>query len=96
MMKKSKIKLSTRLLRKKVRRSSFGAKKRCRFTSGEIPASDINYKNVTLLRNFITERGKILPIRISGTASQYQRLVAQEIKKARIMGLIAYTSGTTF
>ena len=93
MPKKVKLKISTRLLRKKTRRSSYGAAKRCRFSSGEIPVEAIDYKNVNLLKMFLTERGKILPSRISGTAARYQRLVSREIKKARAMALIAYTVG---
>jgi len=93
MPKKVKLKISTRLLRKKTRRGSYGVAKRCRFSSGEIPVEAINYKNVPLLRMFITERGKILPSRISGTAARYQRLLACEIKKARAMALLPYTVG---
>ncbi|KKR95877.1 MAG: 30S ribosomal protein S18 [candidate division TM6 bacterium GW2011_GWE2_41_16] len=96
MAKKAKLKISTRLLRKKARRSSYGSAKRCRFSSGEIPTSAIDYKNVALLKSFITERGKILPARISGTCAQYQRKVAREIKKARAMALLPYASGHAF
>ena len=52
----------------------------------------INYKNVDFLRGFITERGKILPARISGNSVRYQRAVAGEIKKARIMALLPFTA----
>ena len=92
MTKKIKLKISTRMLHKKARRNSFGSKKRCRFSSGEIPQSAIDYKNVALLRTFITERGKILPARISGNTAFYQRLLACEIKKARSMALLPYTA----
>lgn len=93
MAKKVKLQISARLLRKKARRSGFNAVKRCRFTAGEIPTSAIDYKNVPLLKSFLTERGKILPSRISGNAAYYQRLLAREIKKARTMALLPYAAG---
>ena len=52
----------------------------------------IDYKNVEFLKGFLTERGKILPARISGTANLYQRRIAQEIKRARIMALLPYNA----
>jgi len=90
MVKKVKLRVSGRLLRKKTRRTGFKMAKRCRFTSEEVPASAIDFKNVMFLKNFLTERGKILPARISGNCSKYQRLVANEIKKARTMALMPY------
>lgn len=90
--KRTKLKVSARLLRKKARRNGFGGAKRCRFSSNEIPVSAIDYKNTDLLRSFLTERGKILPSRISGNSAFYQRLVSREIKKARIMALLPYAS----
>lgn len=92
MVKKVKLRVSGRLLRKKSRRTGFKVAKRCRFSSGEVPATAIDYKNVVFLRNFLTERGKILPSRISGNCAKYQRLVATEIKKARSMALLPYLS----
>ena len=91
-MAKPKLKISGRLLKKKTRKSGFSAAKRCRFTSGELPESAIDYKNVDLLKSFLTERGKILPLRISGNSAKYQRMVCTMIKRARIMGLLPYTS----
>lgn len=52
---------------------------------------DINYKNVELLLNFITERKKIAPRRMTGNSASQQRLISKEIKKARYMALIPYT-----
>jgi small subunit ribosomal protein S18 len=92
MAKKAKLRISGRLLRKKTRRGGFKAPKRCRFSSGETPVSAIDYKNINFLRSFLTERGKILPSRISGNCAKYQRLVANEIKKARTMALMPYLS----
>ncbi len=90
MTKKIKLKISARLLKKKFRKKSAGMKKQCRFTNNPDMARDIDYKNVDLLAKFLTERGKILPARISGNSSKYQRLIAREIKKARIMALLPF------
>ncbi len=50
----------------------------------------INYKDFKLLRSFITERGKIIPRRITGTCAKHQRLLAHEIKRARTIALLPY------
>ena len=52
----------------------------------------LDYKNALLLKNFLTERGKILPSRISGACAKHQRLLTKEIKQARIMALLPYTA----
>ncbi len=90
MTKKIKLKISARLLKKKFRKKSAGSKKQCRFTNNPAMAADLDYKNVDLLLKFLTERGKILPSRISGNSSKYQRLLSTEIKKARIMALLPF------
>lgn len=92
MSRKPKMKVSTRLLRKKARRNSFGTKKQCRFTSNPELAPLIDYKNAGFLRSFLTERGKILPSRISGNHAFYQRALAREIKKARAMALLPFAA----
>ena len=92
MAKKVKLKISARLLRKKARRSSFGASKHCRFCSNREQVALLNYKNATLLKNFLTERGKILPSRISGNCAKHQRNLTGEIKKARVMVLLPYSA----
>lgn len=51
----------------------------------------INYKDYNKLRRFVSERGKILPRRISGTCSKHQRTLTVAIKRARHIALIAYT-----
>ncbi len=94
MAKKVKLKISTRLLKKKAKRAAFASKKHCRFVNSPELASFINYKNVDFLRGFLTERGKILPARISGNSVRYQRAIANEIKKARIMALLPFTSSS--
>lgn len=92
MARKPKLKVSARLLKKKARRGSFSGKKHCRFTHNEALAASIDYKNVPLLKSFLTERGKILPSRISGNSAYYQRLLAREIKKARSMALLPFAA----
>ena len=92
MAKKVKLRISGRLLRKKTRRGGFAAKKRCRFSGNPELATSIDYKNINLLRGFLTERGKILPSRISGTCARFQRQITTEIKKARMMALLPYAA----
>jgi small subunit ribosomal protein S18 len=52
---------------------------------------DIDYKDLDLLRQYITETGKIVPSRISGASAKQQRQLAAEIKKARYLALLPYT-----
>lgn len=92
MAKKVKLNISSRLLRKKSRRGSFNVNKHCRFCSSEQNEFGLDYKNIPMLKFFITERGKILPSRISGTCAKHQRVVTCEIKKARVMALLSYTA----
>jgi len=51
----------------------------------------IDYKNIQLLRRFITDRGKILPRRTTGTSAKYQRQLARAIKRARYLSLLPYS-----
>lgn len=90
-MPKIKLRLSDRLLKKKARRASFSSQKQCRFTENPELIAEIDYKNVDFLRQFLTERGKILPARISGTRGRFQRLLSREIKKSRTMALLPYS-----
>ena len=53
----------------------------------------VDYKDVDLLKRFISERGKILPRRVTGTSAKNQRKVANAIKRARIMGLLPFVAG---
>lgn len=69
-------------------RKRFQKKKICRFCTDKI---DIDYKDARLLRNFITERGKIMPRRMTGTCAKHQRALAAAIKTARIIALIPFT-----
>jgi small subunit ribosomal protein S18 len=63
-------------------------KKMCRFCHDK--AAAIDYKRTDILENFITDRGKILPRRITGTCAKHQRDIAREIKKARIIALLPF------
>ena len=53
-------------------------------------ATEIDYKDVAKLRRFITEKGKILPRRMSGVCAKHQRPLANAIKRARVMALLPY------
>lgn len=68
------------------------AKKRkaCPFTASK--AESIDYKDIQLLEQFITERGKILPRRITGVSHYYQNKLKQAIKRARHMALIPFVA----
>lgn len=70
----------------------FGRRRRkvCYFTVNKITV--IDYKNVSLLRRFVTDRGKILPRSTTGTSAKYQRMLAQAIKRARHMALLPYVA----
>ena len=64
-------------------------KKYCRFTANDI--SEIDYKDLKLLKGYITETGKIAPSRITGTEARYQRQLSTAIKRARFLALLPYT-----
>jgi len=67
-------------------------KKICRFTQNKIKY--IDYKDVKLLQRYTSEQGKIIPKRITGTSSKYQRELAIAIKRARHMALLPFVSDT--
>ena len=71
-----------------VRRGLFKRKKQCPFT-GE-GALDIDYKDVKMLRRYISERGKMIPSRITGISRKKQRRLSQAIKRARYLALLPY------
>ncbi len=68
----------------------FRRRKYCRLCSGEIKEKDVNYKNIDVLKNFITERGKISSRSRSGACAKHQRLVAREVKRARMIALLPF------
>ena len=70
------------------RRPFFRRKKTCPFSGAGAPK--IDYKDVKLLQRFISERGKIVPSRITAVSSKKQRLLANAIKRARFMALLPY------
>ena len=70
-------------------RQMFRRKKFCRFTAEGI--KEVDYKDADLLRDFISENGKILPARITGTRARYQRQLGTAIKRARFLALLPYT-----
>ncbi|MCS4505149.1 30S ribosomal protein S18 [wastewater metagenome] len=67
----------------------FRRRKYCRFTAEGV--KEIDYKDLNTLRNYITETGKIVPSRITGTSARYQRQLARAIKRARYLALLPYT-----
>lgn len=68
----------------------FRRKKMCRFCVDKI--DDLNYKDVKLLMAFISERGKIVPRRISGVCTPHQRRLSEAIKQARNIALVPFAS----
>ena len=67
-----------------------GRVKVCRFC--EDKNLKIDYKDDRVLRRFVTERGKIIPRRITGTCSRHQRRLTTAIKRARVVALLPYTT----
>jgi small subunit ribosomal protein S18 len=67
----------------------FKRKKFCRFTAANV--GQIDYKDVETLKDFIQENGKIMPARLTGTKSHYQRQLDTAIKRARYLALLPYT-----
>src|SRR6202021_602909 len=72
------------------RKQYFRRKKVCRFCVEKI--DDINYKDVRMLSSFISERGKIVPRRISGVCTPHQKRLAEAIKQARNIALIPFAT----
>ena len=70
------------------KRKFYHRRKVCRFCADS--SLVINYKDINMLRYFISERAKIIPRRISGTCAKHQRVLAREIKKARTIAFLPY------
>lgn len=66
----------------------FRRRRYCRFTVEGV--KEIDYKDINTLKQYITETGKIVPSRITGTSARYQRQLARAIKRARYLGLLPY------
>lgn len=64
-------------------------KRVCRFTAAGV--KEIDYKDLETLKEFLTETGKIVPARITGTRARYQRQLTRAIKRARYLALLPYT-----
>ena len=76
--------------RDKDEKRPFFRKRICRFCVEKLET--IDYKDVTRLQKFITERGKILPSRISGACARHQRRLSRAINQARSVALLPYTA----
>ena len=72
------------------RKQRMGRKKVCYFTKNKIEY--IDYKDVELLKRYISANGKIVPRRVTGTRAKYQRMLATAIERARQMALLPYVS----
>lgn len=70
----------------------FGRRKVCRFCADK--TAKVDYKDQQALKYFLTERGKIIPRRISGNCAKHQREVATAVKRARMLAILPYTAGT--
>ncbi|GAA5215667.1 30S ribosomal protein S18 [Corallincola platygyrae] len=67
----------------------FRRRKFCRFSADGV--TEIDYKDIQTLKGYITESGKIVPSRITGTSAKYQRQLARAIKRARYLALLPYS-----
>ncbi|MDR1111200.1 MAG: 30S ribosomal protein S18 [Deltaproteobacteria bacterium] len=72
------------------KKKPYHRRKICRFCADHI--NSVDYKDVKALRPFVTERGKIVPRRISGNCAKHQRLLTTTILRARYMALLPYTA----
>jgi len=75
---------------KRSKRKIYFRKKVCRFCADS--SLQIDYKDARTLRYFITERGKIIPRRISGNCAKHQRKITMAVKRARHLALMPYTN----
>jgi len=73
-----------------IKRDKRKKRRQCQFCADKM--EHIDYKDVTRLRRFITERGKILPRRITGNCARHQRQLTSAIKRSRNMALLPYTA----
>jgi len=67
----------------------FRRRKFCRFSAEGV--AEIDYKDIATLKNYVTESGKIVPSRITGTSAKYQRQLSTAIKRSRFLALLPYT-----
>lgn len=76
---------------KKKRRGGglFKRRKFCRFTAEKV--TEIDYKDIDVLKDFVQENGKIMPARVTGTKARYQRQLSTAIKRAQFLALLPFT-----
>jgi small subunit ribosomal protein S18 len=67
----------------------FRRRKFCRFSAEGV--KEIDYKDLNLLKQYVSESGKIVPSRITGTSARYQRQLADAVKRARFLALLPYS-----
>ncbi len=67
----------------------FRRRKFCRFSAEGV--TEIDYKDLNLLKQYVSESGKIVPSRITGTSAKYQRQLAEAVKRARYLALLPYS-----
>lgn len=70
-------------------RHMFKRRRYCRFSAEGI--KEVDYKDVSLLKDFINENGRIIPARITGTKARFQRQLSVAVKRARFLALLHYT-----
>ena len=73
-------------------KKTFKRRKVCRFCADKIEAADISYKDVQKLKHYTTDRGQIIPRRISGNCARHQRALSRAVKRARIVALMPFTT----
>jgi small subunit ribosomal protein S18 len=76
--------------RRRGRRFLFRRRKYCKFCESKV--KEIDYKDLRTLQNYIPERAKILPRRVSGTCAKHQRQLQTAIKRARILALVPFST----
>ena len=79
---------------KRPAKKQMSRKKVCVFCADGV--DEVDYKDVAKLRKFITEKGKIVPRRMSGTCAKHQRIVTEAVKRAREMALLPYVAEQKF
>ena len=72
--------------------SFINSRKICPFKEDDELIDKIDYKEYKFLRKFITEQGKIIPAHVTGVSAKYQRLITNEIKKARVLALLPFAA----
>jgi len=70
-------------------RDMYKRRRYCRFSAEGI--SQVDYKDIGILKDFITENGKLIPARITGTKARYQRQLSTAVKRARFLALLPFT-----